>query len=1140
MGVSFKVAKTGTRYRPKLCQSIDFGTGDSAAICNQKSNALAQKEDDIGVGDDRVKHSTSLDNHGRELLLPEPEVSFSLILFPKGFAIGKPNEKGVLTHLFQDNQRLLHPYNKESKTLFSAIETGWLPGDVFDDLPCKYVNGTIICEVQDYRHFVPNPETSISMGNGSPIVQKVRLQMCMENVVKDMQSISDDSWTYGDLLEVESRIIKALQPKLCLDANPLLERLCKNPILEKLNLGVCARHKRNQKHVQPVKISSDNCLQKNYDMELECHVDACDKGGVPRANTQARAPASHADACDKEAVRQASIAECQMDLHLPVNCSRPFPATAESPLNLVAGTKYIVTDSCRDPRNPDVALAKRERCNEQTTSLPMLKKPKQETMDHEYQQFMGNQVGSHLVTDLQRKGSQLELHLEAKKMQSVKPSGQKHSKVSTDHLISSSQRNSVSHSCEKDQRIDDALTPHKRKPPQNPRVSGGLPSSAFVSSTEKAISSTSTNSGNNGSLVRETRGPTKRKANSLPKAPSTSGAVPPLCASNVNTLGGDGSSGISQQKLPLSGFKGEPAVLKKFMMIDTLVKRYNLNHGRKKPDRCLDRKPLQHSPHLLMMHLSRDIKDFKDPVMPLSKSLVGGSTDIGKSRTLMFERLTRNFQGTGMHVIVHKAFCKLLLSKKPKDHRVEARVLYGDEDDSDSSGFSRLFPDTRYADLFAAQFASLMLRDGYQLTNDHMQSFQYCSQPSGNIIGGHLSSLPAMGATELPYASSSCGQNSNLGIPVSSAISTVSQQLPSILSRTQALVNTNMPLSPLQLGYLSQSQIDSASHARSLPLVTSSSTGNTNLLIGNQMVSCDSLLQMRMRQQCQRQHTQHQHQGKMMIGGTGPSLGMGSMSGGSIGSSGSPGMGNMVGMGNFHGGLSSPLSLTSLNQMANISQASGFGLNQIRSGGIPQAQTAALAKMRFNQQRGRGMISTGPTRCPMESIGGMMVTGPIPTGTMMNQQVISGSMVQVAATATALMRPRPPKLSPMNYNLNQQQLWQHHLEQQQSLQQQIGSPMQHSQASGLPDQTGSPASHISSQQMSQQGPMSPQQLSSEVGPVSSQQVSQHMTSGNIGLGPGSPQLSSQTHGSVGSITNSPMELQGASKAGSVNNTNAGE
>jgi hypothetical protein len=30
-----------------------------------------------------------------------------------------------------------------------AIESGRFPGDILDDIPCKFVNGTLVCEVSD-------------------------------------------------------------------------------------------------------------------------------------------------------------------------------------------------------------------------------------------------------------------------------------------------------------------------------------------------------------------------------------------------------------------------------------------------------------------------------------------------------------------------------------------------------------------------------------------------------------------------------------------------------------------------------------------------------------------------------------------------------------------------------------------------------------------------------------------------------------------------------------------------------------------------------------------------------------------------------------------------------------------------------
>lgn len=32
------------------------------------------------------------------------------------------------------------------KYILQAIESGRLPGDILDDIPCKYVDGTLLCE----------------------------------------------------------------------------------------------------------------------------------------------------------------------------------------------------------------------------------------------------------------------------------------------------------------------------------------------------------------------------------------------------------------------------------------------------------------------------------------------------------------------------------------------------------------------------------------------------------------------------------------------------------------------------------------------------------------------------------------------------------------------------------------------------------------------------------------------------------------------------------------------------------------------------------------------------------------------------------------------------------------------------------
>ncbi|KAK4480803.1 hypothetical protein RD792_011654 [Penstemon davidsonii] len=67
-----------------------------------------------------------------------------------------------------------------------------------------------------------------SARDGSPIINKVCLRVSLENIVKDIPAIADNDWTYGDLMEVESRILKALQPQIFLEPSPLLDRVSGN------------------------------------------------------------------------------------------------------------------------------------------------------------------------------------------------------------------------------------------------------------------------------------------------------------------------------------------------------------------------------------------------------------------------------------------------------------------------------------------------------------------------------------------------------------------------------------------------------------------------------------------------------------------------------------------------------------------------------------------------------------------------------------------------------------------------------------------------------------------------------------------------------------------------------------------------
>ncbi|TKY64235.1 mediator of RNA polymerase II transcription subunit [Spatholobus suberectus] len=230
MGVSFKVSKTGTRFRPKSIP-LPPQPQDGASDNSKPRSDLVEAGENIA----QIPQSSSISSE--TLSLAEREASFTLNLFADGYSIGKPSENEAANQSkYQDFPKLLHPYDRSSESLFLAIESGHLPGDILDDIPAKYVDGALICEVRDYRRCSSEKGGSVVSAESSPTVNKVCLKMSLENIVKDIPSITDKSWTYGDLMEVESKILKTLQPKLHLDPTPKLDRLCESPLPTKLNL----------------------------------------------------------------------------------------------------------------------------------------------------------------------------------------------------------------------------------------------------------------------------------------------------------------------------------------------------------------------------------------------------------------------------------------------------------------------------------------------------------------------------------------------------------------------------------------------------------------------------------------------------------------------------------------------------------------------------------------------------------------------------------------------------------------------------------------------------------------------------------------------------------------------------------------
>ena len=69
--------------------------------------------------------------------------------------------------------------------------------NIFTSL-CFFLVTNLFVQVRDYRKCRPDQGTSSSADG--PVVNKVWLRMSLENVVKDIPLLSDDSWTYSDLM----------------------------------------------------------------------------------------------------------------------------------------------------------------------------------------------------------------------------------------------------------------------------------------------------------------------------------------------------------------------------------------------------------------------------------------------------------------------------------------------------------------------------------------------------------------------------------------------------------------------------------------------------------------------------------------------------------------------------------------------------------------------------------------------------------------------------------------------------------------------------------------------------------------------------------------------------------------------------
>ncbi|KAK6921679.1 Spt20-like, SEP domain [Dillenia turbinata] len=741
MGVSFKVAKIGRRYRPKPLQSED----------NEVDNGTVNEppmEGNHGAGQNNTgKRSHALAIYGSNPVIEDLKATITINLYPSGFSIGYGTE------LFKDEAKGLHPYDRSSETLFSAIEYGCLPGDLFDDLPCNYVNGAVICEIRDFRSVLQQKGSMPSVANISPIVHRVQLRMSMENVIKDVSSIADDSWTYRDILEVESRILKALQPNLQLDPKPLQTEFSGRLMTRKLNLEIPGSRKRRKGNDLPVAnlglnnpgerikgsivVAKENSMPPNLTLESR-------KVSHPQQSTSSSFLDSRENKLPEPIIESAPLSS-RPDFLLAGSCNMSALKTI-APKDCISKSKQWTSNCYSDPRkscasSPDVANV----CKRLPVQGRQVKKPKQEPLDSLHQQALGSHAEGVSASELQQKRlaeenrpSHTTVHsrqkilegtlkqpagffmhnvkretvetnnfltlgmgkfgenchamderrnpstLQQSQLQQVLPilrGNSNHNSMQLNHLGQqpTMMRNQASQLVEKNM-ANETIKHKKKSLPAPPPLAGAGTASAKSHFNDALL----------------------RKSNSCPKEGSSMDSAMCLTGSNdtaciiANTPGGASLSQPTEIQ-GNSGLKGILAIVNK---------RYGLNNKKHKDDQAIfGRKQFPRTNQLLEIHLHN------------SETSTNAEDAPTVNRMLTFVRPLCSYQDTPIG-----AENKLVVEKHDDD-MVRACVLYGNIEGNDFvCPLPPSFTGTHLTGVCTDQFISLMRQEGYQLVDDPKKS----------------------------------------------------------------------------------------------------------------------------------------------------------------------------------------------------------------------------------------------------------------------------------------------------------------------------------------------------------------------------------------------------------------------------------
>ncbi|KAL9263261.1 PHYTOCHROME-DEPENDENT LATE-FLOWERING-like protein [Drosera capensis] len=1138
--------------------------------------------------------------------------------------------------------------------------------------------------VRDYRKC--SPEVGSGVHSLHPITTKLHLKMSLENLVKDIPLIADDSWTYGDLMEVESRILKVLQPKLILDPTPRFDRLSDSGASWKLDFDLRGMRKKRLRQLSETVVTATN--------KLSCKRICVDR--VPEASGYRMGePGSVSGDVTLQHVHERTLAQDVISNDLLTSRPRNFMqeglpsnlALQQSKLHVGvgAGTGVNSTSGC----NPFVQDALSYNSNLNSTGLH----GKMETQDGQLRELSstnkramvggdGAQQRSEYIDNLQQgpdmqwRNSLLQQQANARGIQYASNGGQRQSHLVREgipgqdiatsvamgqHGLRSSAngenngmafdisevgriKNDMSMlESEGMDRLQQRIQPNslvrpgsmpgwnnlsqqvekkeeqlqKRKTVQSPRVSAGslsqsplsarpteMPGVSFnsyaaipsasppvlsqreksgVTSMASIPRAQSVTSSANDTMQHQHQVQTtgKRRSNSLPKTPAMSGVGSPASVSNASIPMNAASPSVGTPQL------ADHIVLNKFSKIEMVTMRHQLNRRKTKVDE-LSRKPHMFFPQhvsacLSSLETNDNIED--DSVKSLSKSVVGGSANSYKIRVLSFVQAEHASQAP----VIPRGRTRMIMSEKPNEGTIA--MHYGDVDNDDylrAEDYLPTLPNSHSADLLATQFQVLMIRDGYIMECDIIQSrppnVASNSQPSApatpstnsaadmqqfsEAVSGQQQSEvknPAMGAnlaanspvnalpsaTMLPPGNQLAHQISQ-GLLASGLVPAGQQHLDSQALRQQQLPSQNQHSLVQQHPHIQRSVMMPPA-----PLSQLNTYGqNQSLQVGNNQMMGKPPTPL-LQQQSHMQQSQMPR--KMMVGGVGPAIGSGMVGLGGLNSVVGTGAGRTM------GGTGIPASIGNMQGIGNLGQNS-FAMSQaIHPGMFSTQQAHAILAQRLRMSRQAMLPGT------QSLVGGMPGTRQIhhpgaPGLSILGNRGSMNTMQRTAMAAPKLMagagQPSQQQFSQQQQQQllqqqqqQQQQMQQQQLQQQQQMPQQQFSQQQQQQFMQQQQQLMQQQQRLQPQQLQQPQEISPLQAALSPPQVSSpstmvipqalsqslaQQASPHISSGamhpmsggNVDPGPASPQLSSQTLGSVGSVTNSSHDLQGVNKSNS--------